>query len=53
MRIYFREAWEASSNETDLRERIEAIGDVLTRARRDYERVREANELLDMALEEN
>ncbi len=48
-----REAWEASSNETDLRERIEAIGDVLTRARRDYERVREANELLDMALEEN
>jgi len=46
-----RQAWEASANETDLRERIEEIGSILVRARRDYERVRSSNELLDEALE--
>ena len=46
-----REAWEAAASEDDLRQRINALGDMLTRARRDYERVRETNEVLDWALE--
>ncbi len=33
-----RNAWEASASDSDLSERIEEIGNVLLRARRDYER---------------
>ena len=47
----FREAWETSTNDDDFADRIEALGDLLARARRDYERVRESNELLDRELE--
>ena len=46
-----REAWEAAASEDDLRQRIDRLGDVLVHARRDYDRVREANELLDWALD--
>jgi len=46
-----REAWEAAASEEELRERIDRLGDVLVHARRDYDRVREANELLDWALD--
>jgi SNF2 family DNA or RNA helicase len=46
-----RAAWEASLNNQDLAERIEEIGDLLVRARRDYDQVRAANALLDDALE--
>ncbi len=46
-----REAWEAAASEDDLRQRIGALGEMLVRARRDYERVRETNEVLDWALE--
>ena len=48
-----RAAWEASRNGNDLAERIEEIGDILVRARRDYDQVRAANALLDDALDEN
>lgn len=48
-----RAAWEASTSPADLRERIEQLGDTLLRARRDYEQVRAANELLDVSLEES
>ncbi|MCC6168142.1 MAG: DEAD/DEAH box helicase family protein [Caldilineaceae bacterium] len=48
-----RAAWEASTSPADLRERIELLGDTLLRARRDYEQVRAANELLDVSLEES
>ncbi|HQY90311.1 SNF2-related protein [Caldilinea sp.] len=47
-----RDAWESAMSEDDLRQRIDALGDVLVRARRDYERVRTTNELLDLALDE-
>jgi hypothetical protein len=46
-----REAWEGSADDADFAERMEALGDLLARARRDYERVRENNELLDQELE--
>ena len=45
-----RQAWESSTDEVDLHERFEEIGNLLARARRDYERVRESNALLDDAL---
>ena len=45
-----RQAWASSTDESDLRERMEEIGSILVRARRDYERVRESNVLLDEAL---
>lgn len=48
-----REAWETSTNQNDLADRIEAIGEVLVRARRDYERVRESNVILDEMLEQS
>ena len=47
-----REAWESAASEDDLLQRIDALGDVLVKARREYERVREANQLLDWALNE-
>ncbi len=47
-----REAWESASSEDDLIQRIDALGDVLIKARREYERVREANQLLDWVLNE-
>jgi SNF2 family DNA or RNA helicase len=47
-----RDAWESAASEDDLRQRIDALGDVLVKARREYERVREANQLLDWALNE-
>jgi SNF2 family DNA or RNA helicase len=46
-----RAAWEASRSGNDLAERIEQIGDVLVRARRDYDQVRAANAMLDDAIE--
>ena len=46
-----REAWETASDGDDLRERIDALGDVLARARRTYEQVRESNQLLDESLD--
>jgi len=46
-----REAWVASSSETDLEERIDALGDVLITARRSYEQVRESNQLIDESLD--
>jgi SNF2 family DNA or RNA helicase len=46
-----REAWEGSADDADFTQRMEALGDLLARARRDYERVRENNELLDQELE--
>ena len=46
-----REAWQAAASDSELTERIEALGDVLVRARRDYERVRESNLILDSTLE--
>ncbi|MCE7981289.1 MAG: ATP-dependent helicase [Caldilinea sp. CFX5] len=46
-----REAWEAASDSDDLNERIAALGDVLVRARRTYEQVRESNQLLDEELD--
>ena len=46
-----RQAWEGSMSQTDLAERFEAIGDLLVRARRDYDQVRSANVLLDQALD--
>ncbi len=45
-----RQAWETSHDDVALRERIEEIGHVLVRPRRDYDRVRESNELLDEAI---
>ena len=48
-----REAWEASTSDSDLAARFDEIGSLLVRARRDYERVRESNAFLDLALEEN
>jgi SNF2 family DNA or RNA helicase len=46
-----RDAWESSMSQSDLADRIEAIGDMLTRARRDYDQVRAANVMLDQALD--
>ncbi|GIV71230.1 SNF2-related protein [Caldilinea sp.] len=46
-----REAWESAASEEDLRSRLARLGDVLVQARNEYERVREANQLLDWALE--
>jgi SNF2 family DNA or RNA helicase len=46
-----RAAWEASTSNQDLRDRISALGDILVRARRDYERVRESNAVFDETLE--
>lgn len=46
-----RAAWEASSSAEDLEERLEALGDLLVRARRTYEQVRESNQLMDEALD--
>jgi SNF2 family DNA or RNA helicase len=46
-----RVAWEGSMSQTDLAERFEAIGDLLLRARRDYDQVRAANALLDQAFD--
>ncbi|MBW7882311.1 MAG: DEAD/DEAH box helicase family protein [Caldilineaceae bacterium] len=46
-----RQTWEAAVSEDDLRARFDALGDLLVRARRDYERVRESNTMLDTALD--
>ncbi|MEZ4615860.1 MAG: C-terminal helicase domain-containing protein [Caldilineaceae bacterium] len=46
-----REAWVASGSETELVERIEALGEVLVNARRSYEQVRASNQLMDEALD--
>ncbi len=47
-----RQAWESATSENDLRERMNQVGDVLINARREYERVRESNQLLDTVFEE-
>jgi len=47
-----RQAWQSSNNEDDLKERIEGIGDILEKARDEYGRVRDSNQILDDALEE-
>ena len=46
-----REAWETATDDQDLATRIENLGDLLTQARRDYERVRQNNALLDAELD--
>jgi SNF2 family DNA or RNA helicase len=46
-----RRAWESSRDDDDLRTRIDVLGDQLIEARRQYEHVRESNEILDDALE--
>ncbi len=46
-----RDAWQSSHSETELGERIEALGDALVNARHSYEAVRESNQLLDDALD--
>jgi SNF2 family DNA or RNA helicase len=48
----FREAWETSTSDDDFAGRMQALGDLLAQARRDYERVRANNELLDRELEQ-
>jgi SNF2 family DNA or RNA helicase len=45
-----RRAWEQASDERDLRERMEEIGELLDTARRRYEYVRESNAILDDAI---
>ncbi len=46
-----REAWERATDDQDLASRIENLGDLLTQARREYERVRQNNALLDTTLD--
>ena len=46
-----REAWETATDDQDLTTRIHNLGDILTQARRDYERVRQNNALLDAELD--
>jgi superfamily II DNA/RNA helicase len=46
-----REAWETATDDQDLATRIHNLGDLLTQARRDYERVRQNNALLDAELD--
>jgi len=46
-----REAWEASTSEFDLRERLEGLGELINRARQQYEQVRATNQVLDEALD--
>ncbi len=46
-----REAWEASTSELDLRERLEGLGELINRARQQYEQVRATNQILDEALD--
>jgi SNF2 family DNA or RNA helicase len=48
-----RQAWESATSENDLRERMEQVGSTLLNARREYERVRESNQLLDTVFESN
>jgi SNF2 family DNA or RNA helicase len=46
-----REAWETATDDEDLATRIHNLGDLLTQARREYERVRQNNALLDATLD--
>jgi SNF2 family DNA or RNA helicase len=46
-----REAWETATDDEDLATRIHNLGDILTQARREYERVRQNNALLDAELD--
>ncbi len=46
-----REAWETATDDQDLATRIDNLGDLLTQARREYERVRQNNALLDAELD--
>ncbi|MFN8467602.1 MAG: SNF2-related protein [Caldilineaceae bacterium] len=46
-----REAWETATDDEDLATRINNLGDLLTQARREYERVRQNNALLDAELD--
>ncbi len=46
-----REAWEASADDLELRERMNALGELIARARESYSRVRETNQLLDWSIE--
>ena len=46
-----RQAWECATDNQNLARRIENLGDILTQARREYERVRQNNALLDTALD--
>ena len=46
-----RLAWESSASEEEFGERIEEIGDVLVRARRSYETVRESNAIFDATVD--
>jgi SNF2 family DNA or RNA helicase len=46
-----REAWETATDDEDLATRIHNLGDLLSHARREYERVRQNNALLDASLD--
>jgi SNF2 family DNA or RNA helicase len=46
-----REAWETATDDEDLATRIHNLGDLLSQARREYERVRQNNARLDAALD--
>lgn len=46
-----REAWEASTSEGDLRQRLRNLGEVLERARLRFDQVRQNNRVLDEALD--
>jgi SNF2 family DNA or RNA helicase len=46
-----RQAWESSSSDDDLEDRLEEVGAVLVQARRRYEEIRESNRYLDAVFE--
>lgn len=46
-----RQAWESSEDDSDLRQRMDEVGDVLVQARRRYEQIRENNAYLDVVFE--
>jgi len=48
-----RQAWEAAESEEDLHKRLESVGDLLVRARRKYEQIRDNNVILDGLLEKS
>lgn len=47
-----RGAWEAATSEADLRGRLAQLGALLERARRRYDDIRETNEAIDAALQD-
>ena len=50
-RLWVREAWQHSRSEDDLASRMDAIGSAIERARREFDHIRESNDLLNTWLE--